>query len=97
MADVQRVAGHILDRFARSEPETPVLSFIRQERSACVRAALDCLPERQQTAIILQQYCQRSYIDIAGQMQLTSHMVKRLLERARHQLELILHSEIIVN
>ena len=57
--------------FARCEPETPDVWLLRQERRARVRAALDCLPERQKTAIVLQQFGQSSYVEIARQLRAT--------------------------
>lgn len=63
------------DRSAQQELE-------REEARAEVRAAIERLPERQREALILKQYQDMSYAEIAEAMGLTVSAVQMLLHRA---------------
>lgn len=65
---------------AESMPEHSVL---RNERINMVRQAIDALPERQRSALILREYEQLDYQEIANVLGQTVSSVKSLLFRAR--------------
>ena len=58
----------------------------REERVEVVRKAIDELPERQRMALVLQQYEELSYLEIADAMDCTRSAVESLLVRARRNL-----------
>jgi RNA polymerase sigma-70 factor (ECF subfamily) len=66
---------------------SPEDALIRDERAAAVRQAIDRLPERQKTALILQHYEEMSYEQVAEVMDCTPRAVDSLLVRARRKLE----------
>lgn len=61
----------------------PEQSVLRNERIALVREAINCLPEKQRSALILREYEQLDYQEIAQIMGQTVSSVKSLLFRAR--------------
>lgn len=70
------------------EPRThsdtlPEQTVLRNERIALVREAINCLPEKQRSALILREYEQLDYQEIAQIMGQTVSSVKSLLFRAR--------------
>lgn len=70
------------------EPRTnfetlPEQTILRNERIALVREAINCLPEKQRSALILREYEQLDYQEIAQIMGQTVSSVKSLLFRAR--------------
>lgn len=68
----------------RTSPETlPEQTALRNERIALVREAINCLPEKQRSALILREYEQLDYQEIAQIMGQTVSSVKSLLFRAR--------------
>src|SRR4051812_16417537 len=66
--------------------ETPVQAFERGERLRTVVAAVQELPERQRSAIVLQAVEGRSYDEIADELGVTDGAVRQLLNRARNTL-----------
>ncbi|MBS3762467.1 MAG: sigma-70 family RNA polymerase sigma factor, partial [Planctomycetes bacterium] len=70
--------------------ESPSEAMIRNERAEKVRAALNQLPERQRTALVLQHYEDLSYEEIAEVMDCSTKAVDSLLVRARRKLEQLL-------
>ena len=66
--------------------EAPSRPLERQETRLVVRTALDRLAGRQRTALVLQQFQDRTYEDIAEHLALTPQAAKSLLYRARNQL-----------
>ncbi len=69
----------------------PEQELLRSEREELVRKAIENLPEKQRSALILREYEQMEYKEIAVVLDLTVSSVKSLLFRARnsikHQLE----------
>jgi RNA polymerase sigma factor (sigma-70 family) len=63
--------------------ETPAQAFERGERLRTVVAAVQELPERQRSAIVLQAVEGRSYDEIASELGVTDGAVRQLLNRAR--------------
>jgi RNA polymerase sigma factor (sigma-70 family) len=66
--------------------ETPVQAFERGERLRTVVAAVQGLPERQRSAIVLQAVEGRSYDEIAAELGVSDGAVRQLLNRARNTL-----------
>src|SRR3954462_1908098 len=66
--------------------ETPVQAFERHERLRTVVAAMQELPERQRSAIVLQAVEGRSYDEIADELGVSDGAVRQLLNRARNTL-----------
>ncbi len=69
-----------------SERPSPLDSLLRDERLACVLAALRSLPPRQRLAVILKYNEETSYKEIAGVLETSEKGVERLLARARESL-----------
>ncbi|MDQ1686810.1 MAG: hypothetical protein QOC82_3547, partial [Frankiaceae bacterium] len=66
--------------------ETPPQAFERGERLRTVVAAVQELPERQRSAIVLQAVEGRSYDEIATELGVSDGAVRQLLNRARNTL-----------
>jgi RNA polymerase sigma factor (sigma-70 family) len=66
--------------------ETPPQAFERHERLRTVVAAVQELPERQRSAIVLQAVEGRSYDEIATELGVSDGAVRQLLNRARNTL-----------
>jgi RNA polymerase sigma factor (sigma-70 family) len=66
--------------------ETPPQAFERSERLRTVVAAVQELPERQRSAIVLQAVEGRSYDEIATELGVSDGAVRQLLNRARNTL-----------
>jgi RNA polymerase sigma factor (sigma-70 family) len=66
--------------------ETPPQAFERHERLRTVVAAVQELPERQRSAIVLQAVEGRSYDEIAAELGVSDGAVRQLLNRARNTL-----------
>lgn len=64
----------------------PTRQLASREVQAQVREALDCLGERQKTAVLLHKFEGMSYHDIANVMDMNEVAVKSLLARARGKL-----------
>jgi len=64
----------------------PGSRMAREERVEMVREAIDGLPERQRMALVLQQYEDLSYLEIADVMDCSRSAVESLLVRARRNL-----------
>ncbi len=63
-------------------------TIARDQTARRVRAAIDGLPERQRTALILCWYEGLSNIDAAAAMEISVHAIESLLVRARRSLKL---------
>jgi len=80
--------------------QVPVISFerlpeqqlLQHEREDLVRQAINNLPEKQRSALILREYEQMDYNEIAVILDLTVSSVKSLLFRARQSIKLQLES-----
>jgi RNA polymerase sigma-70 factor (ECF subfamily) len=66
--------------------QSPDEALLNDERATRVRQAIERLPERQKTALILQHYEDMSYEQIAEVMDCTLRAVDSLLVRARRKL-----------
>jgi RNA polymerase sigma-70 factor (ECF subfamily) len=75
------------DRFLADEKERPDLRLEKKERSRMLSEALDNLPERQRTAIILHKFEGLSYQEIAGVLRTSLSSVESLIHRARKNLQ----------
>lgn len=72
---------HAVD--AAASAAGPESDMLRRERAALVREAISRLPEKQRTALILREYDQLDYQEIARVLNQTVASVKSLLFRAR--------------
>jgi RNA polymerase sigma-70 factor (ECF subfamily) len=75
------------------ESESPEQHVIRREECDHVRAALHALPKRQRRVVILQQFGQLGYYEIARRLDVTPTTVQALLRRARRHLRRNLANE----
>lgn len=66
--------------------ENPEEVIIRRERSEWLQKALDSLPEKQQTAIVLSKYEDMSQKEISEIMNITEGAVESLIQRAKKNL-----------
>jgi len=66
-----------------SNEATPEQQLLLNERMNLVRRAIDQLPEKQRAAIILREYEQLDYQEIANILEQSVSSVKSLLFRAR--------------
>lgn len=72
-----------------ASPDTlPELSMLRNEKVSMVREAINNLPEKQRSALILREYDQLDYQEIANILGQTVSAVKSLLFRARASVKL---------
>jgi len=70
-----------------ASPKTlPEQVLLRNERESMVRLAINSLPEKQRSALILREYEQMDYTEIATILDLTVSSVKSLLFRARQSI-----------
>jgi len=76
--------------------QSPLTVAVEKENQHKIRRALSSLPDRQQTAIVLQNFHDMTYEEIARVLETTEKAVERLLARARDSLaeELKDHIEI---
>lgn len=72
--------------FPTSDNETPENLIIRAERNEWVEKALNSLPEKQRTAIVLSKYDDLSQKEIAEIMETTEGAVEALIQRAKFNL-----------
>ncbi|MDF2726199.1 MAG: polymerase sigma24 factor [Paenibacillus sp.] len=75
-----------------SSEHTPEQSMLRNERVSMVREAINNLPEKQRSALILREYDQMDYQEIANILGQTVSSVKSLLFRARASIKQQLES-----
>jgi RNA polymerase sigma factor (sigma-70 family) len=73
-------SGYVPHASAETMPEQTIL---RNEKVLMVRKAINSLPEKQRSALILREYDQLDYQEIAGILGQTVSSVKSLLFRAR--------------
>ncbi|WP_054957112.1 RNA polymerase sigma factor [Paenibacillus dakarensis] len=66
----------------------PEQAILRSERVTLVRAAINNLPEKQRSALILREYDQLDYQEIANILGQTVSSVKSLLFRARYSVKI---------
>lgn len=78
-----------------SPERLPEYELLRTEREELVRMAIENLPEKQRHAIILREYEDRDYKEIADILDSTVSSVKSLLFRARNSLKSQLESYVM--
>lgn len=78
-----------------SDERMPEQQLLRVEREVMVRQAINNLPEKQRSALILREYEQMEYNEIASILDLTVSSVKSLLFRARQSIKTQLESYMI--
>jgi RNA polymerase sigma factor (sigma-70 family) len=82
------------DVYLEDTTQTPMVSMerlpeqqlLQTEREVLVRQAINSLPEKQRSALILREYEQLDYTEIASILDLTVSSVKSLLFRARQSI-----------
>jgi RNA polymerase sigma factor (sigma-70 family) len=91
------------DVYLEDTPQVTIASFerlpeqqlLRNEREVLVRQAINSLPEKQRSALILREYEQLDYNEIATILDLTVSSVKSLLFRARQSVRAQLEGYIL--
>ncbi len=78
--------GPLLESLLFDRGEEPSRPVERAEVAARVRAAVSTLAGRQRTAIVLHQLEDRTYNEVAAEMEMSPEAAKSLLYRARNQL-----------
>ncbi len=78
-----------------SMEQLPEQSILRNEKVALVREAINNLPEKQRSALILREYDQLDYQEIANILGQTVSSVKSLLFRARASVKTQLESYVL--
>ncbi|HJV46377.1 MAG TPA: sigma-70 family RNA polymerase sigma factor [Bacillota bacterium] len=73
----------------------PEHELLRNEREKLVRHAIDSLPDKQRSAIILREYEDKDYKEIADILDSTVSSVKSLLFRARNSIKSQLESYVL--
>lgn len=81
-----RVAEHLLP----DRGEAPTLPLERTEVVRQVREAVSELADRQRTAMVLHQFHDQTYAEVAEEMDMSPKAAKSLLYRARNQLRVTL-------
>ena len=76
----------VADDHPSTRSDSPVGGMIDEETVAQVRKAIDQLPEHFRAALVLCEYEQMSYVEIAGVLDVTVAQVKTWLHRGRRQL-----------
>jgi RNA polymerase sigma factor (sigma-70 family) len=78
-----------------SPDRLPEQELLRNEREVLVRQAINSLPEKQRSALILREYEQMDYSEIASILDITVSSVKSLLFRARQSIRAELETYIL--
>jgi RNA polymerase sigma-70 factor (ECF subfamily) len=81
-----------LDTLLADRRDGPTRPIERSELIGVVRAAVSSLAERQRAAVELHQFHDRSYAEVAEELDMTPKAAKSLLYRARNQLRETLSS-----
>jgi RNA polymerase sigma-70 factor, ECF subfamily len=79
-----------LEALLADEGDSPSRPLERHELAGVVRAAVADLDGRQRTAMELHQFHDRTYAEVAAQLDMTPKAAKSLLYRARNQLRVLL-------
>jgi RNA polymerase sigma-70 factor (ECF subfamily) len=78
--------GSRLDSFSPSRDQSPSSHLEHAELTNMVRTGVAGLASRQRLALELHQFHERTYAEVAAEMDMTPKAAKSLLYRARHQL-----------
>ena len=89
--DLEAPAGRtLLEGLLSDRGDTPSKPLERDELAGVVRAAVAELAGRQRTALELHQFHDRTYAQVAAELDMTPKAAKSLLYRARNQLREVL-------
>ena len=77
---------HALEALTSNSADTPSAPMERAELASAVRAAIATLGERQRAALELHQFHDRTYAEVAAQLDMTPKAAKSLLYRTRNLL-----------
>jgi RNA polymerase sigma-70 factor (ECF subfamily) len=80
----------LLEALLRDRGEAPSRPLERDELAGVVRAAVAGLADRQRAAVELHQFGDRTYTEVAAELDMTPKAAKSLLYRARNQLRVSL-------
>jgi RNA polymerase sigma-70 factor (ECF subfamily) len=80
----------LLEQLSADRGEAPSRHLERDELAGVVRAAVAGLARRQRTALELHQFQDRTYAEVAAELDMTPKAAKSLLYRARNQLRVSL-------
>ena len=86
MREVEDAAPAIQTRWLPAADEDPETALVRKERGEIVRRSIGALPERHREAVFLYYLMERSYDEIAEQLQVPMGTLKVWLYRGRHGL-----------
>lgn len=78
--------GDLLEALLSDRAEAPSRPLERDEVAGVVRAAVAGLADRQRAAVELHQFEDRTYAEVAAELDMTPKAAKSLLYRARNQL-----------
>jgi RNA polymerase sigma-70 factor (ECF subfamily) len=82
----QAEAGQLFELLLSDQGDSPSRPVERDELAGVVRAAVADLAGRQRTAVELHQFEDRTYAEVAAELDMTPKAAKSLLYRARNQL-----------
>jgi RNA polymerase sigma-70 factor (ECF subfamily) len=82
--------GDLLEALLSDRGEAPSRPLERDEVAGVVRAAVAGLADRQRAAVELHQFEDRTYAEVAAELDMTPKAAKSLLYRARNQLRVSL-------
>jgi RNA polymerase sigma-70 factor, ECF subfamily len=82
--------GDLLEALLSDRAEAPSRPLERDEVAGVVRAAVAGLADRQRAAVELHQFEDRTYAEVAAELDMTPKAAKSLLYRARNQLRVSL-------
>jgi RNA polymerase sigma-70 factor (ECF subfamily) len=88
--DVRGDDGRGVEALLSDEGDSPSRPLERHELAGVVRAAVADLEGRQRTAMELHQFGDRTYAEVAAELDVTPKAAKSLLYRARNQLRVLL-------
>jgi RNA polymerase sigma-70 factor (ECF subfamily) len=88
--DVRADEGRRLEALLSDDGDAPSRALERHELAGVVRAAVADLDGRQRTAMELHQFGNRTYAEVAAELDMTPKAAKSLLYRARNQLRILL-------
>jgi RNA polymerase sigma-70 factor (ECF subfamily) len=88
--DLDGEQGQVSEILLADDDCSPSMPVEREELAGVVRSAVSGLAGRQRTAVELHQFEDRSYAEIAAELDVTPKAAKSLLYRARNQLRVSL-------
>jgi len=82
----------LLEAILPASGDSPSRPMERAELAGVVRAAVAGLADRQRAAVEMHQFDERTYTEVAAELDMTAKAAKSLLYRARNQLRTILEA-----